>query len=170
MRHHLHMSRSIAVFVLVASWALAIPASAAQETPAPAPEVVLSNEDLHAYGLDWPLCPSPAVQTRGGREVDLIRRLKLQADQRAKIIEIQDELRRENWRRLGDILEQRARLRDLAYADPENTTQLRSIHERITGLRQEMAEARLDARERQLALLTDAQQENLRQLRRGAVR
>ncbi len=160
------MNRPIAALILFA-WS-AVPASASAEDAAlTAPEIVLGNEDLHAYGLDWPLCPSPAVQTRGGRELDLIRRLALQADQRAKITEIQDELRRENWRRLGDILEQRARLRDLAYAEPEDTAQLRSIHERIASLRQEMAQARLDARERQLALLTDAQQEQLRQLRGG---
>ncbi len=162
------MNSPIAALILFAS--LAVPVSAsAEDAPLPAPEIVLGNEDLHAYGLDWPLCPSPPVQTRGGREVDLIRRLALQADQRAKITEIQDELRRENWRRLGDILEQRARLRDLAYAEPEDTAQLRSIHERIASLRQDMAQARLAARERQVALLTDAQREQLRQLRRGGL-
>ncbi len=144
---------------------LALPAFA-QEAPLPAPEIMLGNEDLHAYGLDWPLCPAPAVQSRGGRDVDLIRRLELNDDQRQKITAIQDELRRENWRRLGDILEQRARLRDLAYAESEDASQLRSIHERISSLREQMAKARLEARERQMALLTDAQREQLRELRR----
>jgi Spy/CpxP family protein refolding chaperone len=154
------------VAILILFTSLAVPASA-QEAPLPAPEIVLGSEDLHAYGLDWPLCPAPAVQTRGGRDIDLVSRLDLGADQRAKITALQDELRRDNWRRLGDIMEQRARLRDLAYAAPEDTTQLRSIHERIASLRQQMAEARLDAHQRQLNLLTDAQREQLRQLRRG---
>lgn len=160
------MKALLAALVLLAPLA---PPALAQDTPLPAPEIMLGNEDLHAYGLDWPLCPAPAVQTRGGRDVDLIRRLKLSADQRQKVTAIQDELRRENWRRLGDIMEERARLRDLAYAEPEDTSQLRSIHKRIADLREQMAEARLQARERQLTLLTDAQREQLRQLRRGGL-
>ena len=69
----------------------------------------------------------------------------LTADQRRKINEIQNGLRRKHWELMGKILDEQAKMNDLYYAVPRDDTQISKIYRKISDLRQQMFELSLNA-------------------------
>lgn len=93
--------------------------------------------------------------------------LDLSADQQTKINKIHDETRRKNWATYGKIQDEQAKLRDLYMAEKRDTKAISAAVAGIQALERQVLETRLDAHNRMDALLTDAQREQLRQMRSG---
>lgn len=93
--------------------------------------------------------------------------LDLSADQQGKINKIHDDARRKNWATLGKIQDEQAKLRDLYAADKRDVKAITNTVAGVQALERQMLETRLDAHNRMDALLTDAQREQLRQMRSG---
>jgi len=101
----------------------------------------------------------------GGMHGGAYTMLNLSADQRTKINQIMDDTRRKNWTTLGKIQDEKAKLRDLYAADKRDTKAISNAVAGIQALERQALEAHLDAQNRAEALLTDAQREQLKQLR-----
>lgn len=103
----------------------------------------------------------------GGYGLGAINRLDLGDDQRRKLAAIEDDLRRKNWDLMGKMQDEMSKLRDAAWsADGRDRNAILAANRRMSDLRQQMLENRLDAQDRAEALLTAPQKEQLRQLRR----
>jgi len=103
----------------------------------------------------------------GGYGLGAIQRLDLSDDQRRQIAAIDDDLRRKNWDLMGKMQDEMSKLRDAAWAsDKRDRNAILAASRRISDLRQQMLENRLDAQDKAEALLTAPQKEQLRQFRR----
>jgi Spy/CpxP family protein refolding chaperone len=96
-----------------------------------------------------------------------LHRLDLSDEQRSKLRKLESELRRKNWDRLGKIMDERDKLRDLYAADKRDPKTIGAVYGVIFGHRRQMIEAGVETLNRAEALLSDAQRQQLRQLRRG---
>jgi Spy/CpxP family protein refolding chaperone len=88
--------------------------------------------------------------------------LDLNDQQRAKIGQIQDEMRKKNWEVMGKLLDEQARLRDLYVADKRDPAAIGKQSMKVAELRRQLLEASVDAHNRIEALLTKEQKERLR--------
>jgi Spy/CpxP family protein refolding chaperone len=103
----------------------------------------------------------------GGYGLGAINRLDLGDDQRRKLAAIEDDLRRKNWDLMGKMQDEMSKLRDAAWsADGRDRNAILAANKRMSDLRQQMLENRLDAQDKAEALLTAPQKEQLRQFRR----
>lgn len=104
---------------------------------------------------------------RGGYGLGPIYRLDLSDDQRRQLAAIDDDLRRKNWDLMGKMQDERSKLRDAAWSpDGRDRSAILAANKRMSELRQQMLENRLDAQDKAEALLTAPQKEQLRQFRR----
>lgn len=104
----------------------------------------------------------------GGFMMGGLRQLSdLSEEQRAKMDQILDETRRQNWDVMGRLLDERARLRDLMRADKRDASAIGKQSMKIADLRRQMLEAHVHARNRIEALLTAEQKKQLRAPRHG---
>lgn len=104
----------------------------------------------------------------GGYGLGAIYRLDLSDDQRRQLAKIDDELRRKNWDLMGKMQDEMARLRDATWAaDKRDRNAILAASKRMSELRLQMLENRLDAEDRGEALLTAPQKEQLKELRRS---
>jgi Spy/CpxP family protein refolding chaperone len=94
--------------------------------------------------------------------------LDLSDEQRTKINAIHDEVRKQHWSLMGEMMDERAKVRDLYDAAKPDYEAIEKSYKRIGELRQKMLESSFDAHKRMDALLTDEQRQQRRQLwRRG---
>lgn len=96
-----------------------------------------------------------------------LRMLNLSDQQRTQVNKIQDDLRRQHWATMGNIMDLRAQLRDLYAADRPDPKQVGNVYSEIAALRRQMIEASVDALNRIQDLLNDVQRQQLREIRRG---
>lgn len=101
----------------------------------------------------------------GGMQGGAYALLNLGADQRTKINQIMDDTRRKNWTTLGKIQDEKAKLRDLYAADKRDAKAISHAVAGVQALERQVLEAHLEAQSRAETLLTDAQREQLKQLR-----
>ena len=103
----------------------------------------------------------------GGYGLGAIHRLDLSDDQHRQIAAIDNDLRRKNWDLMGKMQDEMSKLRDAAWAsDKRDRNVILAASRRMSDLRQQMLENRLDAQDKAEALLTAPQKEQLRQFRR----
>lgn len=93
--------------------------------------------------------------------------LKLDAQQRDRLREIQRELHASRCGLEGRILEAQADLRELYDAPKRNAKAIGAAFREIAALQQQLLEARIDAENRVDVLLNEAQLEKLGRWRRG---
>lgn len=93
--------------------------------------------------------------------------LDLTEAQRAKIGQLQDEMRKKNWEVVGRMLDEQSRLRDLYAADKRDPAAIGKQSMKIADLRRQLIEASVDAHNRIEALLTKEQKERLRRFGPG---
>ena len=93
--------------------------------------------------------------------------LELDSKQRKEILRIRSELRKHNWDLQGQILDQEDKLFELYADEMPDPKQVGSVYGKIFDLRRQMIEAAIEAQNRQRAILTDEQRQ---QLRNGDVR
>jgi Spy/CpxP family protein refolding chaperone len=89
--------------------------------------------------------------------------LDLTSEQRARIREIQDEQRRQNWDTLGKIMDESSQLRDLYGADKWDPKAIGAVYGKIFDLKRQMIEASITAHNRREAVLTQEQRDQLTQ-------
>jgi Spy/CpxP family protein refolding chaperone len=93
--------------------------------------------------------------------------LDLNDDQRKKLTQIQDGLRKQHWELMGKVQDEYAKLRDLYAADTRDPAAIGAQAQRIFDLRRQMLESSVEAGNRMEALLTAEQKAQLRKDVRG---
>ncbi len=93
--------------------------------------------------------------------------LELDSKQRKEILRIRSELRKHNWDLQGQILDQEDKLFELYADEMPDPKKIGTVYGKIFDLRRQMIEAAIEAQNRQRAILTDEQRQ---QLRNGGLR
>ena len=93
--------------------------------------------------------------------------LGLSADQRAKIFQIQKELRAKHWALMGKSMEARFRVQELYDADTLDKAAIDAQYKEIDDARRQMIDSSIDARGQVRALLTKEQIEKFDASTRG---
>lgn len=88
--------------------------------------------------------------------------LDLNEQQRSKMAQIQDEVRKKNWDVMGKLMDEQARLRDLYAAEKRDPAAIGKQSMKVAELRRQMLESSVDAHNRMEALLSKEQKANLR--------
>ncbi len=88
--------------------------------------------------------------------------LDMSREQRKQIARIQSELRKQNWALQGEILDRQEELFELYADEMPDAKKIGAVYGRIFDLRRRMIEATIDAHNRQRAILTDEQRDQLR--------
>ncbi len=159
-----HVSRLGAALVLVTlPWAAHGQPSGAGLGPEQMPEMM--RQVPYGYG-GWHM-GSGMTGGMGMMQVVPYGVLDLSDEQRTKINKIQDALRKEQWDRIGKIMDEQARLRDLFAADEPDAKKIGAVYNAIFQLRRQMIEARIESMNRIRGLLTPEQREKVREWRRG---
>lgn len=94
-------------------------------------------------------------------------KLDLNDQQRSKIGTIGDALRKKNRNLMGKMMDEMSKLRDLYAVDKRDPKKIGAIYGKFFDLKRQMIEATIDARNRQEAVLTKEQREQMRRSRRG---
>jgi Spy/CpxP family protein refolding chaperone len=93
--------------------------------------------------------------------------LDLSEQQRTRMFQIQDEMRKKNWDVVGRMVDEQARLSDLYATDKRDPATIGKQTMKIAELRRQLVEASVEAHNRIEALLTKEQKERLRSFGRG---
>lgn len=88
--------------------------------------------------------------------------LELNSDQRKQIAQINSELRKRNWALQGEIIDAQEQLFQLYAEETPNAKKIGAVYGKIFDVRRQMIEAAIDSRNRQRAILTEEQREQLR--------
>lgn len=88
--------------------------------------------------------------------------LDLTDEQRTKINQIQDQIRKSHWALMDSMMDQQAKLRDLYDAPKRDSAAIDSTYKTLDGIRQQMIGTSADARKRIEGVLTKKQLEKLR--------
>ncbi len=105
--------------------------------------------------------------SRATRAFGLIYSLDLSDEQRSKVRKIEGDLRRKNWDAMGKVRDEKDKLRDLFEASPRDPKAIGAAYGAMFGYQRQMIEASIEALNRAEAVLTEAQRQQLKQLRRG---
>ena len=108
---------------------------------------------------------SPGADRMPGRGERMARLPGLSEDQRAKVRQIMEDTRRRNWNALGQIRTERFKLREMVRGDKVDPGAAVEQKRKLDGLKRQVMQARLEARNQVLALLTPEQRENARSFR-----
>ena len=100
---------------------------------------------------------APATTMIPGVNPAALAGLKLTADQRNKVTEIERDLKRKQWKLIGSIRELRWKQQDAFKAPEVNVEAVRRNYEEMSALRKQMFDVALDARKRIESVLTREQ-------------
>lgn len=116
----------------------------------------------HGMGMMGPGMMGPGMGMMGAFYA-----LDLNDDQRKKLRQIQDGLRKQHWELMGKVQDEYAKLRDLYAADTRDPAAIGAQAQRIFDLRRQMLESSVEAGNRMEAVLTAEQKAQLRKDVRG---
>ncbi len=102
----------------------------------------------------------------GALQLGPIWRLDLSDAQRTDLRKVTGDFRRANWSTIGNLIDARAKLRDLERAAQPDAKQVGAAYAEVSKLQQTLLEAGVQARGQALAVLTPAQRQQLEQLRK----
>ncbi len=94
--------------------------------------------------------------------------LDLSSDQVSRIDKIYDEVRKQHWDLAGKMMDEHARLRDLANADQRSTTAIVKEYANLQALQRQMLEQTLNGENRIESVLNKDQLAQYRNMRRWA--
>jgi len=89
--------------------------------------------------------------------------LNLDDSQRNAIRDMQRDMQRKNWERMGEMMELRNQLQDIMQADKPDPAAAGSIYDKMSALRKQMFQEQLQTRNKIMDKLTSEQREQLRQ-------
>jgi Spy/CpxP family protein refolding chaperone len=95
--------------------------------------------------------------------------LDLTDEQRNKIENIHDDVRRKNWDTYGKIMDEQSKLRDLYSGETVDAKKAGVVYGNISKLQQQVFETNIEAHNRAQAVLTKEQKEQLKQWSRGGM-
>jgi Spy/CpxP family protein refolding chaperone len=93
--------------------------------------------------------------------------MDLNPEQQTEMRRIQRELRRQNWERMGQLMEAKEDLHELMASESPDPAAVGQAHARIAELKRPLIEARVRAMNEMRGLLTDEQRERMRSGPRG---
>jgi Spy/CpxP family protein refolding chaperone len=93
--------------------------------------------------------------------------LDLNADQRAKIAKIQQDLRTRHWALMGKMMNARFKLEELYDTDKPDAAAISQQYKEIDDTRRQMIDASIDARNQSSGVLTKEQKDKLGESTRG---
>lgn len=91
----------------------------------------------------------------------LLRVPGLKDEQREKIYDVLDELRRDHWKLMGESMDHSAELRGLHGAERPDAKAIGAVYGKIFDVRRRMIESGIEARQKARDVLTDEQREQL---------
>ncbi|MDZ7663242.1 Spy/CpxP family protein refolding chaperone [Thiohalophilus sp.] len=91
--------------------------------------------------------------------------LDLDDSQRDTIRQMQRDMQKQNWERMGEMMELRHQLQDVMQTENPDPAAAGKIYDKMAKLRKQMFMDRLEARNKMMGKLTDEQREQLRQYR-----
>ena len=94
-------------------------------------------------------------------------RLDLNKEQRQKITAIYTDLRKQNWARMGQMMDAMEKMDELTDAARPNPKAVGKAFADISDIKRQMIEAAVEANNKARGVLTDEQRKELRQMRRG---
>lgn len=97
-----------------------------------------------------------------GMGIGMMMGMDLNPEQQTEMRRIQRELRRQNWARMGQLMEVREDLHELMASDSPDPAAVGQAHARIDELKRPMIEARVKAMNEMRGLLTDEQRKRMR--------
>nr|VFK02376.1 MAG: LTXXQ motif family protein [Candidatus Kentron sp. H]VFK02812.1 MAG: LTXXQ motif family protein [Candidatus Kentron sp. H]VFK05728.1 MAG: LTXXQ motif family protein [Candidatus Kentron sp. H] len=86
----------------------------------------------------------------------------LSDEQRKKIYDILDKLRRNHWELMGKNMDYSAELRDLYRAERLDAKAIGAVYGKIFDIKRQMIESGIEAKQKAMDLLTDEQRKQLR--------
>lgn len=89
--------------------------------------------------------------------------LNLNDEQRDKLLAIQEENRRKNWDKMGEMRSEQFKLRRMYNADNVDSQAFAEQQKKVDDLRREILVSRLESRKQMEAVLTPEQREQFRQ-------
>jgi Spy/CpxP family protein refolding chaperone len=95
--------------------------------------------------------------------------LDLTDEQRNKIENIHDDVRRKNWDTYGKIMDEQSKLRGLYSGETVDAKKVGAAYAGIAKLQQQVIEANVEAHNRVQTVLTKEQKEQLKQWSRGGM-
>jgi len=122
---------------------------------------------MGGYGPGYGMGPGMMGGYGPGYGMGPLHMIDLDDAQRGKVNQVGDALRKKNWQILGQMQDERAKLRDLYLADKDDRSAILAAYKRLFDLRLQRVEAMLDARAELEAVLTKEQREQLRRFRPG---
>lgn len=119
-------------------------------------------------GAMCPMCAGAGmVGGMVGSTMDALGLLNLTNEQRNKIEELQDDLRKKNWDTYGKILDEQVKLRKLSQADPLDPKKIGAAYASVGKLQQQLAEMQAEHWNGMMAVLTQEQKERLKRWQGG---
>jgi len=95
------------------------------------------------------------------------RGLDLSADQKSKISQIQQEVRKKHWALMGQMMDAQYKLQELYDADKQDSAAINKQYKEIEDLRRQMVDSSVDAHNRINGMLTKEQREKLEERNRS---
>jgi Spy/CpxP family protein refolding chaperone len=126
----------------------------------------MMNEQEPGYGMMHGMRPGYGMHGYGmsGRG---IWSLDLDSKQRTELNKIYKEHRKEHWKKMEAMMEERDKLRELYAADKRDPKAIGEVYERINRIQREMIESSIETENRAEAILNKKQREQLRSYRHG---
>jgi Spy/CpxP family protein refolding chaperone len=176
------MKKAIAIAVLsiiVAAPALADNVAATPSVKKTAPVAPSGNmhghmdmkngcSDTHGMGHGYGMMGEQGADMMMEPNMHLLGALSLSKDQQAKINQLSDELKHNNWTTLGLINDETAKLRDLYEADKRDPAAIGKEYQKVFDLKRQMIEAYLNSQNRIEEILTPEQLAKLKSARQEA--
>jgi Spy/CpxP family protein refolding chaperone len=173
------MIKAIAIAVLsiiVAAPAFADNVAAAPSTKKAAPAAPSGNmhghadmkngcSDKHGMGHGYGMMGEQGADMMMEPNMHLLGALSLSKEQHAKINQLSDELKHNNWTTLGLINDETAKLRDLYEADKRDPAAIGKEYQKVFDLKRQMIETYLNAQNRIEEILTPEQLAKLKEAR-----
>ena len=88
--------------------------------------------------------------------------LNLTAEQRSKIVKIQDDVRRKHWELMGKMQDEQSQMNQQYYSDTRDDTALSKSYRKMSEFRQQMFDLSLSAQKQMDAVLTKEQRAKLK--------
>jgi Spy/CpxP family protein refolding chaperone len=107
--------------------------------------------------------PGPGYGRRGYGPGGGLAALNLSDEQRDKIAAIQEENRKKNWDRMGQMRSEQFKLRRMYYADKVDPAAVAEQQKKVDDLRRQLIQSRVEARNQVQAVLTPEQRKQFRQ-------
>jgi Spy/CpxP family protein refolding chaperone len=148
----INLHNALSAGILVGATAVAASAVASPPQGNSGPDYGMGPGMMGGYGM------GPGMMGGYASRADL----NLTAEQRTKIAEIQNDVRRKHWDLMGKMQDEQAQMNEQYYSEQRDDAPLSKSYRNMSELRQQMFDLSLSARRQIDAVLTQEQRDKLK--------